>query len=219
MLIFLFIKVVLSTPIVFHSSVNSRQLSTPIPAFKSNLDSRQVPKSINIQIPPPIPQPVETFIPQPVETFIPQPVETPTLYKTLACSILEKTNDYRLLFNLSKLTGDMRLDKAAEDQCKNLILIDDLSHNTLGTTLSSRVDMVEYKWNRIAENILYEFGYGEPSAERSVNNWINSDGHAQNMRGPYVDMGSSFCISPNMKIFWVQVFAIGDQDRNLKYTC
>lgn len=133
------------------------------------------------------------------------------------CDVLESTNEYRSRFRLPKLVGDTRLDEAAMWQCKNLIKVGRLTHDTLGTTLSSRVTRVQYDWNKLAENILYEKGYGPANPFRAVGQWEDSPGHASNMRSSNSHIGSAFCESSSGRIYWVQVFGSGDSSPQYKY--
>ena len=147
-------------------------------------------------------------------------VELPIAQKTndYCCDVLEYTNDYRNRYRLTELIGDTRLDEAALIQCKNLIKVGNLVHDTLGTTLSSRVSRVNYEWGKLAENILFEKGYGAASPYRAVDQWENSPGHASNMRGDYNNIGSAFCESDSGRIYWVQVFGSGDNNNRYKYS-
>lgn len=138
--------------------------------------------------------------------------------KKHCCDVLDETNNYRNRNGLYNLVGDTRLDQAALVQCNNLVKVGDLVHDTLSTTLSSRVSSVDYNWSELAENILYEKGYGNPSPDRAVDQWINSDGHALNMRGNYLNIGSAYCKSPLGRIYWVQVFGSGDSNDFYKYS-
>lgn len=125
-----------------------------------------------------------------------------------ACSVLQGTNSHRASKYRKPLLGDRRLDKSAMLICQNMARLNDLDHNAGGNTPGQRLEMMGYDWNKVAENIYDETGYGPPDPSRAVNGWIKSPGHEVNMVGDYDHMGSAYCTGAGGKVYWAQVCLI-----------
>lgn len=102
------------------------------------------------------------------------------------------------------LTWDGRLARAALEHSRYMAEAGVLSHaGREGEQVESRVDLVNYKWRTLGENV----AVGQSSPEQVVAAWLHSPGHCVNIMNPeFTDMGAAFGTQPQTSIYWTQVF-------------
>ncbi len=108
-----------------------------------------------------------------------------------------------------ELAWNDRLEQAALRHSVDLATHDIFSHTgSDGSSASQRADDAGYQWRRVGENI----AAGRNTAEGSINAWLESPGHCQNIMQPgYTEMGLAcdFNASSTYRSYWTQV--LGDE--------
>ncbi|WP_199907432.1 CAP domain-containing protein [Nocardioides terrigena] len=106
------------------------------------------------------------------------------------------------------VTGDGRLDAAADAHAVDMGTRDYFSHTSLGDGRSpgDRITAAGYTWRTYGENIAA--GYGSPGAV--VQGWLDSAGHCRNLMNPaFTQLGVGHADVPGSTYddYWVQNFA------------
>jgi uncharacterized protein YkwD len=91
-----------------------------------------------------------------------------------AASPAEMISEFRLKHGEGRVTTDATLSRIALQQAQAMAAKDTLDHDVLG---SFRSRIAPAKAGRAAENI----AYGYDSFEKTLDQWINSSGHRQNL--------------------------------------
>jgi hypothetical protein len=120
--------------------------------------------------------------------------------------IVNLTNAERRQEGLSPLDFSDLLTQAAQAHATDMAQNNYFSHTNLeGLQVSDRVTAVGYSYSRVGENIAY--GFASPAD--TMNQWMNSAGHRQNiLRSEYTEIGVGYAYSntSKRKHIWVQVF-------------
>lgn len=99
--------------------------------------------------------------------------------------LIELTNAYREENELEKLSADDTLQKACRSYAITLANRGQFGHEVDGSTPAERTTEAGYKWQYIAENLLYREGYTENNArelaEFTLKQWQESPGHNKNL--------------------------------------
>lgn len=102
------------------------------------------------------------------------------------------------------LTWNGRLARAAMEHSEYMAKNGILTHaGPDGESVQARVDMVEYEWGALGENV----AVGQSTPEQVVAAWLNSPKHCANIMNPeFTDMGAAYETHPQTSIYWTQVF-------------
>lgn len=126
----------------------------------------------------------------------------------------DETNAYREKHNLTILQRDQGLDKVAQKWAEHMAEINRMYHN------SKILEEVPKTFTYVGENVAWLTGYGNDSAYRVVNNWINSPSHKENMDNPQYDhLGVGYYTDDRGKTWVVQVFAKDTGGKKYTVTC
>ncbi len=114
-------------------------------------------------------------------------------------------NQYRAEAGLGPVTVDARLTGAAQSHANDLAQRQVLTHTGAdGSNAGARISAQGYGWRTWAENA----AAGQPTPADVMNSWINSPGHAANMRnGSMVNIGVAAAQGSNGVTYWVMVLA------------
>ena len=129
------------------------------------------------------------------------------LGRTAAADPAQMISDFRLKHGEKRVTLDATLTRIAHDQAQAMAAKDQLDHDVLGR-FNTRVDPAGA--GRAAENI----AYGYDSFPKTLDQWINSSGHRQNLLLPNASrVGiASARSSSTGRTYWAMVIA-GDYER------
>ena len=129
-------------------------------------------------------------------------------------AIVEMTNAFRAKNTLAEVRPEPRLAAAARAYAAYLAKSGQFSHSADGREAGDRIASAGYTWCTVAENLaLHLDSRGFESrdlAKKSVEGWINSPSHRENMLTPYVtDIGVGVVQAPGKdpKYISVQLFA------------
>ena len=112
----------------------------------------------------------------------------------------DAVNAARAGAGLSALAPDDELVLKAQRWADVLAAEGSLRHSRLSDELTPG------RWGRIAENVGYVGGSGDPIAAQQ-RNFAGSAGHRGNQLGPYTHAGIGISVAPDGRVFQVQVFA------------
>jgi uncharacterized protein YkwD len=120
-------------------------------------------------------------------------------------SVVAAVNQYRADGGLGPVTIDARLTEAAQSHANDLAQRQVLTHTGAdGSNAGARISARGYGWTTWAENA----AAGQPTPTDVMNSWINSPGHAANMRnGAMVNIGVAAAQGSNGVTYWVMVLA------------
>ena len=120
-------------------------------------------------------------------------------------SVVAAVNQYRADAGLGPVTIDARLTGAAQSHANDLAQRQVLTHTGAdGSNAGARISAQGYGWRTWAENA----AAGQPTPADVMNSWINSPGHAANMRnGAMVNIGVAAAEGSNGVTYWVMVLA------------
>lgn len=128
--------------------------------------------------------------------------------------IIELTNSARSEQKLGEVHANAQLTTAARAYAQYLASNNQFSHEADGRKASDRIGAAGYDWCTVGENLaslLDSAGFQTPDlARKSVEGWLNSPGHRQNMLAPFVtEIGVGVVKAPdkNPKYIAVQLFA------------
>lgn len=124
--------------------------------------------------------------------------------------VLKHVNQQRAMNGAGPLTLNARLKQAAQSHAEDMSRRDFVDHRSPdGRALQDRVASVGYPWRAIAENI----GAGLSSPESTVQSWMTSPGHRDNMLSrDYLEAGIGYAVPsgegkrPRYSHYWVVVF-------------
>jgi hypothetical protein len=128
--------------------------------------------------------------------------------------IIEMTNVARGEQKLGEVHANAQLTAAARAYAQYLATNQTFSHTADGQKASDRVGATGYDWCTVGENLaslLDSSGFKTADlAKKSVEGWLNSPGHRQNLMAPHVtEIGVGVVKAPdkNPKYIAVQLFA------------
>ena len=109
--------------------------------------------------------------------------------------MLDRINEYRALNELPPLALDPALMRAAMAHTHDMAENDVFDHTgSDGADLGARLERVAYRFRQAAENI----AGGTASPERTVDRWMASSGHRQNLLDPrFRDVGVGYLDYPD----------------------
>ena len=124
--------------------------------------------------------------------------------------VLKHVNQQRAMNGAAPLTMNARLSDAAQKHSEDMARRDFLDHRSPdGRALQDRVASVGYPWRAIAENL----AAGMSSPESTVQSWMTSPGHRDNMLSrDYLEAGIGYAVPeeggkrPRYSHYWVVVF-------------
>ena len=130
----------------------------------------------------------------------------------LSASPAEEISTFRVSKGLGRVTMDSTLNRISQEQATAMAAKDVLDHGVAGS-FSSRVASLGPR--HAAENI----AYGHDSFTRTLDQWINSSGHRQNllMQGASRVGVASAKSSTSGRTYWAMVIA-GDYDQPKRAT-
>ena len=126
--------------------------------------------------------------------------------------IIEKTNDFRVKENRSRVTSNPKLTEAATGFAAYMAKEGRFGHTADGSRPSERAAKQGYEYCIVAENIAYTFdpaGFtSDELGKKLVEGWEKSPGHRRNMLDPDVtETGVAVAQSPTTGYFFaVQMF-------------
>ena len=120
-------------------------------------------------------------------------------------SVVAAVNQYRAEAGLGPVTIDARLTGAAQSHANDIAERQLLTHTGAdGSNAGARITARGYGWTTWAENA----AAGQQTAADVMNSWVNSSGHAANMRnGAMVNIGVAAAQGSNGVTYWVMVLA------------
>lgn len=125
---------------------------------------------------------------------------------SIAKKVIRNTNKQRRQRGLDPLTGNKRLQMAAQAHVDDMDAVGRyLGHESSdGRQLRDRIDEVNYQWRYIAENA----ATGQGSPQDVVESWMNSPGHRANIISKDVsEIGVGFAIDNQTgATYWIQNF-------------
>lgn len=186
-----------SAVLIFHGSfstqvdaahrVNRIRRITPTPTLKPTATPTPTIRLKPTNTPTPTPKPTATPTLKPTAIATPTPTVTPTSPSTtqsIPDYLLSQINDYRKLNGLSTVTSNDDTCSFAAVRAQEISTA--FSHDGFNNRVSSHT--MPYTYHEVTENIAMNSNY-----KNVVTSWINSPGHAENMRKdtPYV------CVAKN----------------------
>lgn len=141
---------------------------------------------------------------------------TPTLpdLPTVETQIVEMTNAFRADNKLESVRSNAMLQAVARAYAAYLAKTNTFSHTADGRQSGDRISAGGYQWCQVGENLAMQLdsrGFeARALAKRSVEGWINSPSHKENMLAPYVtEIGVGVARVPDKdpKFVSVQLFA------------
>jgi uncharacterized protein YkwD len=120
-------------------------------------------------------------------------------------AVVASVNQYRATAGLAPVTIDARLTGAAQSHANDMAQRKLLTHTGAdGSNAGARITAQGYGWTTWAENA----AAGQPTPADVMSSWINSPGHAANMRnGAMVNIGVAAAQGSNGVTYWVMVLA------------
>ncbi len=114
--------------------------------------------------------------------------------------MLDALNYERARRGLAPLVREARLDLAAQRHSEEMAQRDVLDHvGNGGTSAFDRIRAVGYSWRAAAENI----ASGNADAIATLQQWIHSPGHYQNMINPlYTQVGIGHAVALGGRHYW-----------------
>jgi uncharacterized protein YkwD len=136
-------------------------------------------------------------------------------------AIIELTNAYRAKNKLGSVTPNAALTAAARAYAAYLAKSGAFSHEADGREAGDRTQAAGYDWCQVAENLAMHLdsrGFqARDLARKSVEGWINSEGHRKNLLAPgATEIGVGVAQAPDKdpKFISVQLFA---RPKSLEY--
>jgi len=126
-------------------------------------------------------------------------------------NIIERTNQFRGQHDLSDLTVDDDLRKAAREFAKFMASTNQYGHQADGRTPAGRAREAGYEYCSVRENIAYFNSAYNPTQSKLIDtfveDWIDSPGHRENMLAEYAtDTGVAVATDDGMAFYAVQLF-------------
>ncbi len=141
---------------------------------------------------------------------------TPTLpdLPAVEAAVIEMTNAFRAQQMLQDVQPNAQLTTAARAYAAYLAKNNAFSHTADGREAGDRVTAIGYQWCQVGENLALNLdsrGFASRDlAKKSVEGWINSPGHRENMLAPHAtEIGVGVVRAPDKdpKFISVQLFA------------
>jgi uncharacterized protein YkwD len=130
---------------------------------------------------------------------------------TISEHIVTQTNLRRQQRGLAALTTNRQLTAAAQGLADHMAATGSFGHQADGRTVSQRVELQQYRWTFVAENIVFHSDCGQPpdaTARLLMQQWLNSPGHLQNILSTQASqIGVGTARAGNGSVYAVQVFA------------
>lgn len=133
---------------------------------------------------------------------------------TVEAAIVELTNSFREKNKLGDVRPNAQLTAAARAYASFLARTNSFSHTADGSSAGERIEKTGYRWCQVGENLashLDSRGFeSRVLAEKSMQGWINSPGHRDNMLAPHVTeigVGVARAAGKDPKYVSVQLFA------------
>ena len=121
----------------------------------------------------------------------------------MAINIVDAHNKIRYEHNLHPLRFNQSLTDAAQKHAQYMADTNRLSHYGKGLSRpSDRASKEGYAWYGVGENI----AYGQLTVEEVMKDWMNSEGHRQNILGDYQDIGIAVVANKRGQLYWCVVF-------------
>jgi len=118
--------------------------------------------------------------------------------------ILMRINDYREGLALGYLNEDPCLIDLAREHSKHMALGEiPLGHDGFDDRVGVFLEDYQYQTYQAAENV--GFASGNRAPEITVEMWLNSEGHRENIEGPYALTGVG-AFEHNNEIYFTQIF-------------
>lgn len=175
---------VLLFSLTVHSLTERKKIVSQTSAKVLSVKIRK-PTKIPILTPTYTPTPSPKLGTSPTPTLAPTSKPTPTPVKLESKSItntspadfiLNKVNEYRAGFGLSKVGGNVDTCSFAQTRAKEIASLDTFNHEGFRNRINSNT-LPYPSYHEVTENIAYNTDYKDV-----VNRWIASSGHAENMR-------------------------------------
>ena len=117
----------------------------------------------------------------------------------------QQVNQYRTLQNLPRLQLDSRISEQSRRHSQDMAKRGggSISHDGFEQRVKAIAQSIPY--SSAAENVAYNFGQSNP-AEVTVEGWINSPGHRQNMEGDFDLTGIGIAQSDRGDYYFTQIF-------------
>ena len=131
-------------------------------------------------------------------------------HDTIVERVLKHVNLQRAMNGVAPLAMNGQLSEAAQKHAEDMARRDFVDHQSPdGRALQDRIASVGYPWRVIAENL----AAGLSSPESTVEPWMTSPGHRDNMLSPdYLEAGIGYAVPsdegkrPRYSHYWVVVF-------------
>jgi uncharacterized protein YkwD len=124
---------------------------------------------------------LKDFINWLISIFKPKPTPTPTPIPTPPSdqlgALLTLHNEHRAKLNISELTLNDQLTKAAQKHSNWMFQNNTMNHNEGAKGVGDRIREEGYVWRMCGENI----AEGYPNAQAVFQGWLNSSGHRHNI--------------------------------------
>lgn len=138
------------------------------------------------------------------------PASADEAHKRVVDRVLKSVNLQRAMNGAAPLVLNARLTSAAQKHAEDMSRRDFVDHRSPdGRALQDRIATAGYPWRVIAENL----AAGLSSAESTVQSWMTSPGHRDNMLSrDYLEAGIGYAVPsgegkrPRYSHYWVVVF-------------
>lgn len=125
-------------------------------------------------------------------------------FRNLEESVYQQINQYRQSKSLPPLSLNETISQQArlhsEAMAKDQV---PFSHNGFENRISAIAKSIPYR--RAAENVAYNQGYSDPTTQ-SVQGWLNSTGHRQNIEGEFDLTGIGVSKNTKGEYYFTQIF-------------
>lgn len=136
--------------------------------------------------------------------------DTSSFVSSVEAKIHEKINERRANNDLSSLSYRDDMATVARDHSQYQADQGELSHvQNDGDTVGDRLEQDGITCRSWAENVLYNYSAddsAEAAAEKSVEQWMNSSGHRDNILGDYAVEGVGVVTTSSGRLYATQVF-------------
>lgn len=148
-------------------------------------------------------QPEATAPLRPLNPSIDEPVAVPKFLSAAELELFKLTNKQRMKEGLPPLRASETLCRAARQHAARMAELNLLNHTIDGVTFDQRLKATGYQFSAAGENIS-----NASSASTSLQGWMNSPGHRQNiLSAEYHEVGIGMSTNAIDRRYWVQVFA------------
>ena len=121
-------------------------------------------------------------------------------YVTIETDLINLINDYRVNKGLNILKLDNYISKVSENHVYYMINKNAISHDLFDLRFK---DIVDNRGGlKVSENVAYNFN----SAQSTLNAWLNSPEHKNNLEGDFTHCGISIKTNANGVRFYTNIF-------------